>query len=77
MIKEYFTLPTAFPLLAAEPWKVVENLCETVHRLIANLGDGFEVKDGVAIHHSAVIGHNVTIKALCWQIRHQSFARIS
>ncbi len=63
MIKEYITLPTAFPLQETEPWKIVENLCETVNQLIATLGDGFEVKDGVAIHSSAVIGHNVTIKA--------------
>jgi NDP-sugar pyrophosphorylase family protein len=63
MIKEYITLPTVFPLQAVEPWKVVENLCKMMHHLIATLGDGYEVKDGVAIHPSAVIGHNVTIKA--------------
>ncbi|MBP3212372.1 MAG: hypothetical protein J6M41_07370 [Prevotella sp.] len=41
----------------------MENLCEQVSRLIETLGDEYEVKDGVAIHQSAVIGHNVTIKA--------------
>ena len=41
----------------------MENLCEQVSHLIETLGDEYEVKDGVAIHQSAVIGHNVTIKA--------------
>ena len=63
MIKGYITLPTAFSFQAEEPWKVVENLCESIPRLIESLGDAYEVKEGVAIHQSAVIGHNVTIKA--------------
>ena len=63
MIKEYITLTTVFPLQAEVPWTVVENLSETIPRLIDTLGDEYEVKDGIAIHQSAVIGHNVTIKA--------------
>ena len=63
MIEDYIKLPTAFPLGEAEPWKIIENLCETVSRLIETLGDEYHVEDGVAIHHTAVIGHNVTIKA--------------
>ena len=63
MIRGYITLPTAFPFQAEEPWKVVENLCETIPRLIESLGDVYVIKEGVAIHQSAVIGHNVTIKA--------------
>ena len=63
MIEDYIKLPTAFPFGEAEPWKIIENLCETVSRLIETLGDEYHVEDGVAIHHTAVIGHNVTIKA--------------
>lgn len=63
MIKGYITLPTAFPFQAEESWKVVENLCESIPRLIESLGDEYVIKEGVAIHRSAVIGHNVTIKA--------------
>ena len=63
MINTYITHPTVFPFLTEKPWQVVENLCEQVSRLIETLGDEYEVKDGVAIHQSAVIGHNVTIKA--------------
>ena len=52
MIKGYITLPTAFPFQVEEPWKVVENLCETIPRLIESLGDEYEVKEGVAIHRA-------------------------
>ncbi len=63
MISEYIIHPTVFPLQAEEPWKVVENLCETISRLIETLGDEYDIKEGVAIHRTAVVGHNVTIKA--------------
>ena len=49
-------LPTAFPLQAEEPWKVVENFCEIISRLIKTLDDEYVIKDGVAIHRTAVIG---------------------
>ena len=63
MIKEFLTRPTVFPIKAEEPWRIVENLCESITHLIEILDDEFDVKDGVAIHQSAIIGHNVTIKA--------------
>lgn len=63
MIESYITRPTVFPIEAEVPWTIVGNLCETLFRLIETLDDEYEVKDGVAIHHSAIIGHNVTIKA--------------
>ena len=48
---------------AEEPWRIVENLWESITHLIEILDDEFDVEDGVAIHQSAIIGHNVTIKA--------------
>ena len=63
MIKEFLTRPTVFPIKAEEPWRIVENLCESITHLIEILDDEFDVKGGVAIHQSAIIGHNVTIKA--------------
>lgn len=63
MIKAYITHPTVFPFQAEEPWTIVGNLCETITRLVGMLGDDYEVKDGVAIHRTATIGHNVTVKA--------------
>ena len=63
MIEAYITRPTVFPMEAEEPWRIVENLCESITHLIETLDDEFDVKDGVAIHQSAIIGHNVTIKA--------------
>ena len=50
-------------MAAEEPWIIVGNLCETVSRIMETLGEEYHVEDGVAIHRTAVIGHNVTIKA--------------
>ena len=63
MIESYITCPTAFPIEATEPWAIVGKVEEIVARLIGSLSDEYTVKAGVAIHRTAVIGHNVTIKA--------------
>ena len=64
MIKTFITHPTVFKFESDYPWTVVNNLCETILGLIDTLDDEYVIKDGVAIHQSAIIGHNVTIKAL-------------
>ena len=63
MIKRYITRPSAFSLTDEMPWKIIDRLPETICRLLQTLGDDYLIKDGVAIHKTAVIGHNVTIKA--------------
>lgn len=63
MIHDYITLPSAFPLMKERPWEIVSGLQKTIEELMQTLPDEFEVKDDVAIHRTAVIGHNVTIKA--------------
>ncbi len=63
MIESYITRQTVFPTEAEEPWRIIENLCENIHQLIELLDDEYVVKDGVAIHHSATIGHDVNIEA--------------
>lgn len=63
MLKSFITQPTAFPFASECPWTVVGHLGDTIYSLIEALGDDYEIRDGVAIHRSAVIGHNVTIKA--------------
>ena len=63
MIKDFITAPTAFPLTEEMPWTIVEHLCSTITRLQESLGEEYAIKDGVAIHRTAIIGHNVTIKA--------------
>lgn len=63
MIRQYITQPTAFPIEEETPWTIIGSLCETLYSLIEKLDDEYEIKDGVAIHKTAVIGHNVTIKA--------------
>lgn len=64
MTHQFITYPTSFPYLSeAEPWHVVANLCQLLNDLMETLGDDFTIADGVAIHKTAVIAHDVTIKA--------------
>ena len=63
IISEYIAQPTAFPLRSQVPWDIVSHLDESIRALLPELGEEYAVTDGVAIHRSAVIGHNVTIKA--------------
>ncbi len=63
MIENYIKQPTAFPLEGKEPWEIVRSLNNILYRLMEQLDDSYTVKDGIAIHKTAVIGHNVTIKA--------------
>lgn len=63
MIKTFITHPTVFRFASDCPWAVVDNLCETLSALIETLGDEYVIHEDVAIHRTAVIGHNVTIKA--------------
>lgn len=59
----YITKPTVFPFSTNEPWECINVLCNTLYGIIASLGDDYAINNGVAIHKTAVIGHNVTIKA--------------
>ena len=63
MIKQFVTKPTAFPFESDSPWGIIEHLCTTIANVIETLDDDYNIKDGVAIHKTAVIGHDVTIKA--------------
>ena len=63
MIKDYIKAVTVFPLADDEPWAIVGHLNETILRLQESLTDDYVINQGVAIHKTAVIGHNVTIKA--------------
>lgn len=63
MIKDFILKSTAFPFSDEMPWQTVSDLCPTLEQLMAGLSDDYTIKDNVAIHKTAVIGHNVTIKA--------------
>ena len=63
MIETHITCPTTFPIEATEPWAIVGKIEDIVGHLIGSLSDDYTVIDGVAIHRTVVIGHNVTIKA--------------
>lgn len=63
MIAEYIISPSSYPLGDKLPWETIAELNEKLYSLIENLGEDYMVNEGVAIHKSAVIGHNVTLKA--------------
>lgn len=54
--KEYF------PDVSGLPWKIVEKIQAIVTHAVSNLGDEYEVRDGAAIHRSAIIEEGVIIK---------------
>lgn len=56
MLSEFITTPTAFPFTYGAPWEITNHLCEI------NLDDSYAIANGVAIHKTATVGHNVTIK---------------
>ncbi len=45
------------------PWKIVQNLDEIILNEIKNLDENFEINNGIAIHKTAVVENNVTIKS--------------
>jgi NDP-sugar pyrophosphorylase family protein len=56
-----------FPLqlpkeIEKEPWKAVEEIKEIIESLIQKLDSEFEVKNGIAIHQTAIIEKGVTMK---------------
>ncbi len=63
MIAEYILSRTSYPLGDAMPWETIAGLTEKIYVLIASLGDDYRTNDGIAVHKSAVLGHDVTIKA--------------
>lgn len=49
-------------LSTSEPWKITNDLKNTIEKMILNLGDDYIIQDNIAIHKSATIENNVTIK---------------
>ncbi len=62
MIEEYIT--EGFPFMPqAQPWEIVSHLPQLIEEVITTLGDDYEIREGIAIHRTATLGHDVTIKA--------------
>lgn len=62
MIQEYITKD--FPFMSeSNPWEVISELPQVVEKLIPTLGKDYEINNGVAIHRTATLGHDITIKA--------------
>ena len=56
--------PFQFPIeFETAPWNLIKDLKQVLAQLIENLDDEFEVKNGVAIHKTAIIEPNVTLNA--------------
>lgn len=45
------------------PWEITQNLPQLIEKIIPTLGDDYRVENGVAIHKTATLGHDITIKA--------------
>ena len=63
MIESYLHSTSDLKLDKKQPWKSIAILNTLIEKHLQTLGADYAVKDGVAIHKTAVIGHNVTIKA--------------
>ena len=64
MINEFINIPEGFPVPTdCKPWELVANLAQSLEAIIPTLGEEYDVTDGVAIHNTAVLGHDITIKA--------------
>ncbi len=63
MIEQFVNQYTAFPFKTRCPWEITAHLAEIISKTQETLDVGYVIKEGVAIHKTAVIGHNVTIKA--------------
>ena len=62
MIEKYVAAG-CFDVDGDRPWISVAELDSALREMIAGLDDDYVVWDGVAVHKSAEVGHNVTIKA--------------
>lgn len=63
MMKKFLSDKSVFPLDYNTPWEITSRLCEIINQLMQNLDDNYTIDNGVAVHKTATIGHNVTIKA--------------
>ena len=63
MIEQYLTKASAFPFRESVPWETIAHLSENLGQMLETLTGEYIVSEGVAVHRTAVVGHNVTIKA--------------
>ena len=63
MLKRFLSDKSVFPLDYNTPGEITSRLCEIINQLMQNLDDNYTIDNGVAVHKTATIGHNVTIKA--------------
>lgn len=49
--------------ISQSPWQVTANAIKIVTEIISSISNEYKVQDGIAIHTSAIIENNVTLKA--------------
>ena len=52
-----------FPNQELAPWELVNNLSQIITDMMLQLGNDYIIKDGIAIHKTAIIENNVVFKA--------------
>lgn len=45
------------------PWEITDNLKEIIWKRLLQLGDDYEINDGVAIHKTAVVKSGTVLKS--------------
>ncbi|KAA3436833.1 DapH/DapD/GlmU-related protein [Rufibacter hautae] len=46
-----------------QPWEITDNLKEILHIMILQLGEDYNIEDGVAVHKTAVVEKGVVMKS--------------
>lgn len=45
------------------PWNITARINEIIKKIILNLGEDFNIENGIAIHKSAILEHGITLKS--------------
>ncbi|QCX39258.1 LpxA family transferase [Aureibaculum algae] len=63
-IKDFISNIPSFLLLEkyTSPWSITKDIKEIIKAIIPNLGEDFNVENGIAIHKSAILEQGITLK---------------
>ena len=63
-ISDFIERWDAFPIsdISLKPWEVTENALSIIKSIVSSLGDGYDVRDGVAKHDSAIVEAGAVLK---------------
>ncbi|MBK5277772.1 MAG: LpxA family transferase, partial [Bacteroidia bacterium] len=49
--------------LSDSPWQITSGAADVIAEILSSLSLDYSIKDGVAIHRSAILENNITVKA--------------